>query len=558
MRDVSRIEWSSAAIYARYSTDLQTDKSIDDQVKLCRDFAQRFSYHTTELNIYSDAAVSGASIYGRPSLQRLMEAAHRNEFKALIVENSSRLSRRSADLQSIFETLRFLGIPIFPVSAGGQPLDATTAAVHGLVDQLQREATANMVHRGMTGLVQNGRSAGGRCYGYKRTLEKGQLAIDADEAEIIKMIFASYIGGDTPRQIAARLNQMNVAPPRGARWSASTLVGSRDRHYGILQNELYAGVRVWNRVQMIKNPATGRRVSRVRPTEQWIRSDQPELRIIDEKTWKAAQVQRQERSIGPVHKTRKKTRVFSGLIRCGACGSGMGSRGKDTSGRVRIGCTRHSQSGDCPDPRTYYVDEIEDAVFQTLEAELSAPSFLETFVKSYRQELLRLSQIAPNERAAIERQLSKISAEIDRFTRLLGEGIGDVARLDAEIKSRLPEERRLKDQLAAMDTSPHKIALHPGILQAQLRAVRQLKTSLAAGESEAGKLIREVVDRIVLIPNGNIISRRDSPKPIIDIVGKLDALLESCGPSTDRSGKIDPVRGSVGSGGGSHIRCLTI
>jgi len=360
------------------------------------------------------------------------------------------------------------------------------------------------------------------------------------------MIFASYIAGDTPRQIAARLNQMNVAPPRGTRWSASTLVGSRDRHYGILQNELYAGVRVWNRVQMIKNPATGRRVSRVRPTEQWIRSDQPELRIIDEKTWKAAQVQRQERSVGPIHKTRKKTRVFSGLLRCGACGSGMGSRGKDTSGRVRIGCTRHSQSGDCPDPRTYYVDEIEDAVFQTLEAELSTPTFLESFVKSYRQELLRLSQIAPNERAAIERQLAKISAEIDRFTRLLGEGIGDVARLDAEIKSRLPEERRLKDQLAAMDTSPHKVALHPGILQAQLRAVRQLKSSLAAGESEAGKLIREVVDRIVLIPNRKIISRRDSPKPIIDIVGKLDALLESRGSP--------PVRGSVGSGGGIHTK----
>lgn len=60
-----------AAIYARYSTDLQNERSIEAQVALCRDYAKR-----TGLNViakFEDRAVSGASIHGRIGIQRLME-----------------------------------------------------------------------------------------------------------------------------------------------------------------------------------------------------------------------------------------------------------------------------------------------------------------------------------------------------------------------------------------------------------------------------------------------------------------------------------------------------
>ena len=486
---VARMKTLTAAIYARYSTDLQSDKSIDDQLRLCRTFADAHKYVVSPAAIYADAAVSGASMFGRPALANLMAAAHRQEFNAIIVENSSRLSRRSADLQSMYETLRFLDVAILPVSAGGQPLNATLAAVHGLVDQLQREATADMVHRGMSGLINKGRSAGGRCYGYTRTVDRGIMAIELTEAQIIRSIFASYLQGDTPRKIAARLNAESVAPPRGTRWSASTLIGSKDRHYGILQNELYAGVRVWNRVRMVKNPANGRRVSRTRPADEWLRSDQPELRIIDQRVWEAAQARRAERSILPLHKTRSSKRVFSGLLRCGACGSGMGSRGRDTAGRVRIGCTRASQSGDCPDPRSYYADTIEEHVLERLSLELAAPNQLNAFTEAYREEIRRLQEQGSTEREQVETRLARVSAEIDRYTRYLGQGVGDVARLDAEIKSRMPEEQELKARLAQMDAPQAVIALHPAALDAHARAIQQLRGSLENGDSDAAKLI---------------------------------------------------------------------
>ena len=48
-----------AVIYARYSSDLQTDASIDDQVRLCRARIKAEGWRFT--SVYSDRAISGAS-----------------------------------------------------------------------------------------------------------------------------------------------------------------------------------------------------------------------------------------------------------------------------------------------------------------------------------------------------------------------------------------------------------------------------------------------------------------------------------------------------------------
>ena len=54
---------------------------------------------------------------------------------------------------------------------------------------------------------------------------------------------------------------------------------------GILNNELYIGHLIWNRLRYLKDPATGRRVSRANPTTAWITTEVPELRIVDDELW---------------------------------------------------------------------------------------------------------------------------------------------------------------------------------------------------------------------------------------------------------------------------------
>jgi site-specific DNA recombinase len=58
--------------------------------------------------------------------------------------------------------------------------------------------------------------------------------------------------------------------PRGGVWNASTIAGSRKRLNGILQNELYGGRIIWNRQTFIKDPETGKRISRENPRDQWM------------------------------------------------------------------------------------------------------------------------------------------------------------------------------------------------------------------------------------------------------------------------------------------------
>ena len=80
-----------AAIYARFSTDLQNERSIEDQVALRSNYAARESMNVTE--VYEDRARSGGSILGRDGLLRLMDRARDRSFEVIVVEALDRLSR---------------------------------------------------------------------------------------------------------------------------------------------------------------------------------------------------------------------------------------------------------------------------------------------------------------------------------------------------------------------------------------------------------------------------------------------------------------------------------
>ena len=100
------------AIYARFSTELQHERSIEDQFALCRAYAAKNGLEVAA--VYDDRARSGASILGRDGLMRMMDAARDGAFDVILVEALDRLSRDQEDLAGIWKRLNFLGIELRP------------------------------------------------------------------------------------------------------------------------------------------------------------------------------------------------------------------------------------------------------------------------------------------------------------------------------------------------------------------------------------------------------------------------------------------------------------
>jgi DNA invertase Pin-like site-specific DNA recombinase len=104
-----------AVIYARYSSENQRDASIEDQVRLCRDFVDRHGW--TQTNTYADRALSGASTL-RPGYQQLLEDARGGRFDVIVAEALDRLSRDQADVAHLYKQLAFVGITLVTLAEG--------------------------------------------------------------------------------------------------------------------------------------------------------------------------------------------------------------------------------------------------------------------------------------------------------------------------------------------------------------------------------------------------------------------------------------------------------
>jgi site-specific DNA recombinase len=142
----------------------------------------------------------------------------------------------------------------------------------GTMNALFLKDLADKTRRGLRGRVEQGKSGGGKCYGYDVVPgeEKGGRTINEIEAVIVRRICQDYADGKSPKAIAHQLNKEGVPGPTGKGWGPSTINGNRNRGTGILNNELYIGRLVWNRLRYVKDPETGKRVSKLNEERDWI------------------------------------------------------------------------------------------------------------------------------------------------------------------------------------------------------------------------------------------------------------------------------------------------
>src|SRR5438128_139392 len=107
-RNPDRDTMIRAAIYARFSSDQQNDKSVDDQIAFCREICAREALAV--VSTFEDREISGASIVNRPGFSALMRAAEARLFDVIVAEDMDRLFRNQADYHASRQRLDFLGV----------------------------------------------------------------------------------------------------------------------------------------------------------------------------------------------------------------------------------------------------------------------------------------------------------------------------------------------------------------------------------------------------------------------------------------------------------------
>ena len=488
-----------AAIYARYSSSRQLERSIEDQIALCRDFVAAQGW--TVVRTFTDHAISGGAMANRPGLIELLTNARAGGFDLVVAEALDRLSRDQEDVAGLFKRLQHAGIEIVTASEG--EISEIEIGFKGTMNALFSKDLGDKVRRGQRGRVTAARVPGGLSYGYQVVrslrpdgeLERGLRGIDNDQADIVRRIFAEYVSGKSPRAIAHDLNRDGVPSPRGGTWTASTINGNRARRSGILWNEAYLGRVVWNRIRMVKDPDTGRRLSRPNTPDKVVSVEAPNLRIIDDDIWAKAQALKAR--VGEYRRPRRRPkRLLSGLVRCGACGGGY-----TVKDRNRLACSAHREKGTCDNGATVLIDDLERRVLEGLRERLLAPDVVKEYLREYRKGAKMRKTEAAKRTATMRQRLADLNDQIERFVDAIGAGT-DTPAVRERLAALEEEKRKIE---AEFETAPEArvVDLHPGLADDYRRRVEGLQSALNADDDsrrEAGAILRSLIDRIEIVP----------------------------------------------------------
>ncbi len=283
-----------AVIYARYSSDKQTEQSIEGQLTVCRSYAEREGIEI--VGEYIDRAISGRTD-NRPDFQKMLADSAKKQWDAVIVYKGDRFARDRISSAIAKKTLRDNGVRL--ISATENIPDTPEGIIlesllEGMAEYYSAELSQK-IRRGLEESRKKGNVTGGRVpIGY--TIEGKKYIVSEEYAQTVRLIFELYISGKSASEISEALKADGRYQPSGKPISTTII-------YRILQAEYYKG-------------------------------DAQHPQIVTLEMWDAA---------AKIHRTQQKTKThparseFLGLIGkvfCGVCGepyvaeAGHGNGGK--------------------------------------------------------------------------------------------------------------------------------------------------------------------------------------------------------------------------------------
>ena len=304
------------AIYIRVSTHWQVDKdSLKVQERELISYCQMV-LGINDYVVFTDPGYSAKNT-DRPDYQAMMDRIRTGEFSHLLVWKIDRISRNIIDFATMSEELKRLGVAF--VSKNEQ-FDTSTAMGEAMLQiimvfaQFERKQTSERVTAVMLSRAGNGQWNGGRVpYGYRWDKETASFSLDETEAAYVRRMAQLYEEQQSLLFVAKWLNDAGVKTRRGAAWTPTSL-------HVILTNPWYIGQYIYN------VHSDGKGVEK-RDESEWVCVEHHHEPILNEEEFYRIKffLTRNRRNVPAAGKSysRKFTHIFSGLMRCGVCGSNM-------------------------------------------------------------------------------------------------------------------------------------------------------------------------------------------------------------------------------------------
>jgi site-specific DNA recombinase len=437
------------ALYARYSSDRQSESSIEDQIARCRRFVEERAGAIDPRLVFTDAAISG-SVIVRPGWDALMSAVRGKLVDAIVVEDVSRVSRDLGDSATIMRELRYLRVQLLGVgdgvdtSARGSKL---LVGVRALLADAYLDDLRDKTQRGLDQRARRGLSTGGLPFGYRsREVEGGHaIEVDTDAAAIVVRVFEAYASGRSRADIAATLNREGISPPRSSRrlrapsWQETTI-------RAILGNERYSGVWTYGERRWERDPHTRRRTPRRRDPREVVRLDRPDLRIVPEPLWEAVRGRAEPEQRAKLARERqgsgRRSYLLSGLLRCATCSGLMQIHGGE-EGRRYYRCSAARARGTCENRLSVREETIRSALLTAIRDRLASPEASRNVLAICRRVIdahaRRVGGAAEGHRKRAERAETKARRLVEALAD--GHASGTVLAMVGELEAEAQRER---------------------------------------------------------------------------------------------------------------------
>lgn len=327
--------------YIRVSTSMQVEGySLEAQRERLNKFAD---YQGMEVvREYCDAGRSGKNITGRPEFTQMLHdvAEDRDSVSYILVFKLSRFGRNAADVLNSLQYIQDYGVNLICVEDGidsSKDSGKLTITVLSAVAEIERENILVQTMEGRKQKAREGKWNGGLApFGYSLDKEKGELVVNPDEAEIVKVIFDKFINTDMGADaICNYLNDHGYVKNRSRDFELSYF--ARGLILKILDNPVYLGKIAYGKSATEKVKGTRDQYRRVK-TDKYLIADGKHDAIIDEETWIKAREKRKATGVkwNKVHDLDHEN-LLAGILKCPVCDASLAGtvrRKKYPSGKV--------------------------------------------------------------------------------------------------------------------------------------------------------------------------------------------------------------------------------